>query len=128
MTATVQKLIDGPRNAVFHIVCLGATTAQVVVDVSSLSGAPSEVRVDKIKGSTNGSGGGNSKQVQLLWDATTDVAFMAIGANENIDIDYCDIGGLKNNAGAGKTGDVLLTSAGDTQGQYAITLYCVKKY
>jgi uncharacterized protein (UPF0261 family) len=125
MTATVQKLIDGPRNAVFHIVGVGATTAQVVVDVSTLSGAPSEVRVDKIKGSTNGSSGA---QAQLLWDATTDVAFMAIGVNENIDIDYCDIGGLKNNAGAGKTGDVLLTSAGDTQGQYAITLYCVKKY
>jgi hypothetical protein len=124
MTATVQKLIDGPRNAVFHIVGVGATTAQVVVDVSTLSGAPSEVRVDKIKGSANGSGA----QAQLLWDATTDVAFMAIGVNENIDIDYCDIGGLKNNAGAGKTGDVLLTSAGDTQGQYAITLYCVKKY
>jgi hypothetical protein len=128
MTATVQKLHDGPRNAVFHIVGTGATTAQVVVDVSTLFGSPSEVRVDKIKGSTSGSASASAKQTSLLWDATANVQFMAIGANENIDIDYCDIGGLKNNAGSGKTGDVLLTSAGDTQGQYAITLYCVKKY
>jgi hypothetical protein len=123
MTATVQKLIDGPRNAVFHVVGLGATTAQVIVDVSTLAGNPSAVRVDKIKGSTAGSG----LKLNMAWDATADVPFMHIGANVDLGLDYCDIGGLQNNAGAGKTGDIVLTSSGDTLGAYALTVYCVKQ-
>jgi hypothetical protein len=124
MTATVQKLHDGPRNAVFHIVGLGATTAQPVVSVTNLAGNPAEVRVDKIDVSS----AGNGLKVNLAWDATADVVFSHIGANEVGCVDYTGIGGLKNNAGAGKTGDIMLTSSGDTMGVYSITLHCVKKY
>jgi hypothetical protein len=124
MTATVQKLHDGPRNAVFHIVGLGATVAQPVVTVTNLAGNPSAVRVDKIDVSS----AGNGLKVNMAWDATSDVVFSHIGANDIGCLDYTSIGGLQNNAGAGKTGNINLTASGDTMGVYSITLHCVKKY
>lgn len=45
----------------------------------------------------------------LLFDATTDVPFAAIDANVTVDQNYRKIGGIVNNGGTGKTGDVLIT-------------------
>lgn len=125
MAVTLQTLNDGPRNHVVHMGVALANAAAVVVDVSAMAaggGAISpttEVKVVKVDWSLTGGG------ATLLWDATANVKFMELAAGEG-DHDYRKVGGLINNAGAGKTGDILLTNAaGLTDGQ--ITLWCVKR-
>lgn len=51
--------------------------------------------------------------VHLDFDATTDVLALAMPYNgSSMDMDFKDIGGLKNTAGTGITGDILLTTTG----------------
>ena len=50
-------------------------------------------------------------------------------ADQFFEYKFDDIGGLWNNAGAGKTGDVLFTTVGAASGdRYTIILYVTKKY
>lgn len=48
---------------------------------------------------------------QLLYDATTDVLAVAIPPSNHSVMDFRYAGGLKNYAGSGKTGDILLTTS-----------------
>ena len=60
--------------------------------------------------------------VHLDFDASTDVLALAMPYNGgNMDMDFKDIGGLKNTAGTGITGDILLTTTGLVSGDH-ITL------
>lgn len=125
-TLTTQTLQDGEKNAVIHGVItgdgLGELTDGVLVDVSALDGAPSTVKVTKIKATSTA-----AISVAMEWDATTDVAFMVIPESANFECDYRDVGGLQNNAGAGVTGDILVTTTGEAAGEYvAITIWVQK--
>lgn len=61
--------------------------------------------------------------VNLLWDASTDVLAFGLPADITDTLDFREVGGLINNAGSGKTGDVLLTTTGHTAGDtYTIIL------
>jgi hypothetical protein len=49
--------------------------------------------------------------------------------NTNYVMDFSSFGGLQNNAGAGKTGDVLFSTLDATAGDfYTVTLEMVKTY
>lgn len=115
-----QTLIDGPKNAVIKLTSVSDGTGEsavLKVDVSALSGAPSEVRIMKIHYTTSG------MAVRLLWDATTDVDAIILGADQAECFDFTGFGGLKNNAGSGKTGDIMLTTIGHTSGDsYTVIL------
>lgn len=121
---TTQILVDGVKNAVlkFTNISDGTGEADVVkVDVSTLSGAPSEVRIDQIWYSTNG------MSVLMEWDATTDVPAWLIPLDQSDTLDFAKFGGIDNNAGAGKTGDILFTTVGHTAGDtYSIILWVSK--
>ncbi|MFA5695922.1 MAG: hypothetical protein WC917_00450 [Bacilli bacterium] len=55
----------------------------------------------------------NGFSAQLLWDASAKVPLISIPKDHPYDIDYIKVaGGLKNNAGTGITGDVLITTLG----------------
>ncbi len=128
MSIAIQVLADGPRNAVFKLTNDNgdAETAALKIDVSTLSGfngrIPTAVRIEKIIYLLSG------MQVQLLWDATTDVLAIELVPDAGDTVDFRDFP-LVNNAGAGKTGDILLStinaSAGDS---YSIVLHLVKVY
>ncbi len=124
-TLTLQTLHDGERNAVIKGYITGNAVElsnELFVDVSGLSGAPSEVRIDKIQANLNGFSG------TLLWDATANVAIVDIAPNDDVDQCYKRYGGLTNNAGAGVTGDVLLSTTGIAVGENGfIILSLVKK-
>ena len=45
-------------------------------------------------------------KVRLLWDATTDVDCFVLGDSNNGTLCFKEFGGLSNNSGAGKTGDI----------------------
>lgn len=121
-TVSSQTLIDGPKNCVVKLTNTSDGTGEAAVlkvDVSALSGAPARVRIKRIHYSVAG------MVVRLLWDATTDVTIVDLQGDGRLCAEA--FGGLSNNAGAGVTGDILLTTVGHTVGDsYSIILEMVK--
>jgi hypothetical protein len=124
-TVTTQTLLDGDRNLVILLTGLLDTSDEartIKVDVSSYAPAPTKLRVDKLQYSISG-----ELVVLLDWDADTDVRFAALSGQG--ELEACEIGGLTNNAGAGVTGDIYLTTANWVSGTkaYTLILHCVKR-
>lgn len=121
---TSQTLVDGDRNVVMKFTNISDGTGEsavLKVDVSALNGAPSEVRIDRIIAHTAG------MSVRLLWDADTDVPAFILGDSVDVEHDFRSFGGLRNNAGTGKTGDINFTTFGHTAGDsYSIILHMTK--
>jgi hypothetical protein len=121
-TVTSQTLIDAERNCVMKFTNTSDGTGESAVtkvDVSTLKGAPSTVRIDNIHYNTNG------MLVRMLWDADTDVTIVDLQGDGHMDC-KC-FGGLYNNAGAGVTGDIKFTTVGHTAGDsYTIILEMTK--
>jgi hypothetical protein len=125
-----QTLFDGDSQAVmkFNNVSDGTgETAVLKVDVSALKAnyAGKEcvgVNIRRIEASVNG------MSVNILWDATTDVsAFIVSPGMYTFNFDTTAI--LSNNAGDGKTGDIVFTTVGASSGDtYSITLQMIKIY
>lgn len=120
---TSQTLVDGERNVVMKFTNVSDGTGESAVtkvDVSALNGAPTSVRIDRIVYDIQG------MSVNILWDATADVSAIVLGTGQG-DLDFCQFGGLKNNAGAGVTGDIQFTTVGHTLGDtYSIVLHMKK--
>lgn len=128
---TSQTLLDGERLAImkFTNVSDGAGESAVLkVDVSTLApsaagGACNGVTINKIHAATSG------MAVNVLWDATADVTAFIVPTDAAYSFDFSQQGGLTNNAGAGKTGDILFTTIGAAAGDtYTIELEMVKSY
>ena len=128
---TSQTIFDGERNCVmkFTNVSDGSGESAVAkVDVSALATnsrgvSCSEVRVMRISHSVVG------MSVQLFLNATTNVLLMELAESSNGHMDFKDFGGLSNNAGSGKNGDILFTTKGHSSGDtYSIVLEMVKVY
>ena len=128
---TSQTIIDGERNCVmkFTNVSDGSGESAVAkVDVSALASnaagvACSEVRIMRVSHAIVG------MSVQMFLDATSNVLLMELAESSNGHMDFKDFGGLPNNAGSGKTGDILFTTKGHSSGDtYSIVLEMVKVY
>jgi hypothetical protein len=128
---TSQTLLDGERLVIQKFTNIsdgGGETAAVKVDVSALSSnafgvACTGAKINKIWSTTNG------MAVNILWDATTDQFAWMIPSDTNYHMDFSTFGGLTNNAGAGKTGDIAFTTVGAAAGDsYTIVLECIKTY
>ena len=128
---TTQILEEGPRNVTMKLVgVLDASnqSSEIAVDVSTLNQGgigptPTAVRIDRMDYSITDQLG-----VQLSWDATTDVVAVAIAGRGNMC--FRSSGGpLTNNAGTGKTGDILIKTTGYASGTqtYTIVLQMVKQ-
>ena len=126
-----QTLLDGERMAIMKFTNLSDGTGEskvLKVDVSTLTASASGkacdgVTITKIHASTHG------LEVQIYWDATTDVFCWCVPQNSTYTMDFEKFGGLTNNAGTGVTGDVLFSTADATTGDfYTIVLEMVKSY
>lgn len=132
VTATSQTLFDGERIAImkFYFTTTDTTGETNVVKVnpaslnpSAAGGACDAVSILKVSGLTHG------LEVQMNWDATSPVAIQTIPQNTQYQQDYSNIGGLTNNAGAGKTGKISFTTLDQSAGDaYTITLEMQKHY
>ena len=115
---TTQTIVDGPRNAVVKLTSVSDGTGEsavLKVDVSALAGAPARVSIDRVRYSVAG------MAAQLLWDADADVTALVLQGDGCMD--FTGFGGLPNNAGAGVTGDIRLTTSGHSAGDtYSIVL------
>ena len=128
---TTQTIIDGERNCVmkFTNVSDGSGESAVAkVDVSALAAnangtACSEVRIMRVSHAIVG------MSVQLFFNASTNVLAMELAESSNGHMDFKDFGGIPNNAGSGKNGDILFTTKGHSSGDtYSITLEMAKVY
>ena len=127
---TSQTIFDGEREVVMKFTNISdgtGETAVLKVDVTALSAsafgkACDGVSLDRIHASVNG------MSVALLWDATTDVPAVIL-APGMYTFDHGKRIQLPNNAGTGKTGNVLFTTIGASAGDtYSIVLEMVKHY
>ena len=126
-TVTTQILRDGPRNVIVKFTNVSDGTGELdvtKVDVSALDGSPTGVNITRIDYSTAGIG------LDVSWGATSNVLAFTLPQDMSDTLDYRWFGGLANNAGAGKTGDVLFsTNNSPLKGdRYTVILHMIKKY
>jgi hypothetical protein len=128
---TSQTLADGPKYAVIKFTNVSDGTGESAVtkvDVSALASsadgdACSGVIIERIWWQCIG------MKVQILWDATSDQFCIELGENQSGNHDYTIFGGLTNNAGAGKNGDIKFTTVGATAADtYTVILYLRKQF
>lgn len=128
---TSQTILDGERLFIGKFTNIsdgGGESGVIKIDVSALNpsaagNACNGVKINKIWAQTQG------MSVDILWDATTDLICETIPENQFYLMDYSSFGGLPNNAGAGKTGDVLFSTVGAAAGdRYTIIIEAIKTY
>ena len=127
---TSQIIFDGARSVIMKFTNVSdgtGETAAVKVNVSALTRyqgqACTSVNITKLDAMTVGMG------VDILWDATTDVVCATLGSDQFISFDFNHFGGITNNAGAGKTGNILFTTVGAALGdRYTVVLEMTKNY
>ena len=126
-----QTIQDGQKMDVQKFTNVSDGTGEdavVKVDVSTLSAnargdACTGVTIEKIWWQCIG------MKVQILFNATTNVFCIELGENQSGHHDYTYFGGLTNNAGTGKDGDVLFTTVGHTSADtYTIIMSMRKEY
>jgi len=113
---TSSTLQDGVKKAVLRFTNLsdGSGEAAVVkVDASALgamtNGAKAtDIKIMKCWGAVSG------MDVDLLWNATANVPALTPTSDGAGFLDFSSFGGLQNNAGGGKDGDILFTTRGHT--------------
>ena len=128
---TSQTLLDGERLAIMKFTNISdgtGETAVTKVNVSALTPSNSGkactgVTVTKITSVCHG------LEVRMYWDATTDVPFFLSTINTNYENDFSKIGGITNNAGAGKNGNIVFSTSDANSGDtYTVVLEMVKSY
>lgn len=128
---TSQTILDGERLFIGKFTNISDGTGEtgaLKIDVSTLAAsaagnACNGIKINKIWAQTIG------MSVDILWDATTDLLCETIPENQFYLMDYSSFGGFPNNAGAGKTGDVLFSTVGAASGdRYTITIEGIKTY
>lgn len=126
-----QTIFDGEHTAIMKFTNISDGTGEnkvVKVNASALGAnaagfACNGVTLKKIHASTHG------MEVQIYWDATTDVLCWIVPQNSQYTWDFSDFMGLTNNSGAGKNGNVLFSTVDASAGDmYAITLEMTKTY
>ena len=130
-TVTSQTIQDGERKAVLKFTNISdgsGESAVKKVDVSALASnssgtACTEVAVSKIWWQCVGMG------VELLNDATTDTLIIGLSPDSNGMHDYSSVSGIPNDSGSGKTGDIMFTTIGASNGDtYTVILELLKTY
>ena len=128
---TTQTIQDGERNCIMKFTNVSDGTGEsavVKVDVSALQSNPSgiacsEVRLVRVSHAIVG------MSVQMFFNATTNVLLMELAESSNGHMDFTNFGGIPNNAGSGKDGDILFTTKGHSSGDtYSIVLEMLKVY
>ena len=127
-----QIVVDGASFVAIKLTNISdgtGETAVTKVDVSALEAdsrtglSCTDVNIERIWWQCIG------MKVRILFDADTDVMAIELGENQSGNHDYSIFGGLTNNAGTGKTGDVKFTTVGASSGDtYTVILYMRKKF
>lgn len=131
-TVTTQTLLDGERLVIMKFTNVSDGTGEAAVNkiiVANLAAnnwgkACTDLKINKIWSTTTG------MAVNLLWDATTDVLAWTLPQDTNYHMCFGEhLGGIPNNSGTGKTGNLAFTTIGAAAGDsYSIIIECIKIY
>ena len=128
---TSQTIQDGERNCIMKFTNVSDGTGESAVakvDVSALASNSEGKSCSEVKG-MRVSHAIVGMSVQLFLDATSNVLLMELAESSNGHMDFKDFSGIPNNAGSGKTGDILFTTKGHSSGDtYSIVLEMHKVY
>lgn len=127
---TTQILFQGDKQVIMKFTNISDGTGEtnvVKVNISTLApyqGNPcTAVQVDRVYAATSG------MEVRMNWAADTPTLIMAIPQNVMNTYDFNDFGGIENNAGTGKNGNITFSTVGHTAGDsYTIILVLRKLY
>ena len=128
---TSQTLFDGDKHVVMKFTNISDGTGESAVkkvDVSALESdingnTCTSVAIEKIWWQCIG------MKVRMFFDATSDAFIIELGENQSGYHDYSEFGGIKNNAGSGKTGDIDFTTVGHSSSDtYTVILKMRKTY
>jgi len=131
-SVTTQTLLDGERLVVMKFTNLSDGTGEVAVNkilpaslaANAFGAACIDLKINKIWSTTTGMG------VNILWDGTADVLAWTVPSDTNYWMEFGEhLGGIPNNAGAGKTGNLAFSTVGASSGDsYSIIIECIKVY
>ena len=129
-TVSTQTLVDNQTTAVMLFTNISDGTGEALVNKvvvanlasNSLGQACTAVSVQKIHSACHG------MEVRMYWDATTDALFFATAQNNQFTFDFSSFGGIRNSAGAGKTGNIAFSTADQTVGDTYSIILEMKKY
>ena len=128
---TSQTLFDGDKHVVMKFTNISDGTGESAVKKVDVSALESDiygntctgVAIEKIWWQCIG------MKVRMFFDATSDKFIIELGENQSGYHDYSEFGGIKNNAGSGKTGDIDFTTVGHSSADtYTIILKMRKTY
>lgn len=128
---TSQTILDGERLFIAKFTNISDGTGEsAVVKINAAALNPNSfglacngVKINRIWANTHG------MEVRILWDATTDVFAWMIPQNTTYDMSFDSFGGIPNNSGTGKNGNLLFTTVDASNGDmYTIVLECLKTY
>lgn len=123
-TIAKQVILNGSRNYVIKVtlVCDGSGELANQLLLNATGDCGTDDKIMKIDANFTGFSG------TVKWDATTSVIATQIVGDKDVHLNFWPIGGLVNNAGSGKTGDVVLSTVGFGSGDIGeITLWMKKK-
>lgn len=107
---TTQIIKDDIHESIIKVNILGDASGEeantIIYDASAYNWPTTENNLQYIEYDLHGFG------ASLLWDATVNVPMLSLVENCQAEVDFRKTGGIPNNAGAGKTGDILLTTLG----------------
>lgn len=128
---TSQILQDGPRNLVVrltgvldtsNVTATGLVTLANLSPVDSAGSVPTRLIVDEVIYDVQ-----SPLSVVLAWDATTDVTFLTM--SNNGEMDFEEFGGLYNTEATGVTGNIMYSTSGYVSGTvtFSVVIICRKK-
>uniref|UniRef100_A0A6M3KNC0 Putative structural protein n=1 Tax=viral metagenome TaxID=1070528 RepID=A0A6M3KNC0_9ZZZZ len=120
-----QVIEDGNRDTIIKWTIVGDgsgdETKTIIFDASAYKIASIDNKLWKIQISTVGA------SAILYWDATTDIPLISLPADHPQEFDFSEYGGIPNNGGAGRTGDILITTSGLGAGEHMTIILYVKE-
>lgn len=119
-TITNHTQFQGSRDVAvyFTLACNGdqetGTTIYSSSSIATAIGLPDSMqsRILAIKAVVASGATAPPPVVTLLWKATTNVLAACLSSDAPLKVDFREFGGLLNQGGAGKTGDILITTTG----------------
>jgi len=129
-TVSTQIIQDGSKQAIIKVTAVVGNTDVVtstMVDVSSLSVDPVSRRACTGAVLAKLVYVGVGVGVKLEWDATANVLIFDLPVNWTEEYDFTAFTGIPNNAGAGKTGDIVATTVAPTAGDTYTFIFTVNK-
>ncbi len=132
-TITSKIVIANTNQAVIYVTIASDgtnETATVLYDSSAVAAAvgDSDTLDSTIVSIYASASTANTARVKLLWDATTDVLAIDVPTGTNpTKHNFHHMGGLPNQGGTGKTGDILLTTTGLASGDALTFVLTVRR-